>query len=220
LAARIGLRPDDLWVKRDDWLGLGGGGNKLRKLEFLCAHALEELDATVLVTGGATQSNYCRLTAASARRLGLGVVLVLTGDGPAGAAGNLTLDGLFQADVRWAGEVTTDTLDDMVATVADELRGRGFACTLYHGTYVAQIAEVDVASSGAVRIAGSGLPTAVSACLRLPAPVSQWAVSAMRSRSGPISAPHHTVLLVPRVTSTTISGLPPSSAAASEKALQ
>ena len=67
LAARIGLRPDDLWVKRDDWLGLGGGGSKLRKLEFLCAHALEELGATVLVTGGATQSNYCRLTAASAR---------------------------------------------------------------------------------------------------------------------------------------------------------
>jgi len=81
--------------------------------------------ATVLVTGGATQSNYCRLTAASARRLGLGVVLVLTGDGPAGAAGNLTLDGLFQADVRWAGEVTTDELDDVVAVVADELRSRG-----------------------------------------------------------------------------------------------
>jgi len=125
LAARIGLRPDDLWVKRDDWLGLGGGGNKLRKLEFLCAQALEELDATVLVTGGATQSNYCRLTAASARRLGLGVVLVLKGDGPARAAGNLALDGLFQADVRWAGEGTGDALDDVVAAVADELRARG-----------------------------------------------------------------------------------------------
>src|SRR5207302_7400708 len=73
----------------------------------------------------ARQSNYCRLTAASGRRLGLGVVLVLTGDGPAGAAGNLTLDGLFQADVRWAGEVTADGLDEMVATVADELRSRG-----------------------------------------------------------------------------------------------
>jgi L-cysteate sulfo-lyase len=125
LAARIGLRPDDLWIKRDDWLGLGGGGNKLRKLEFLCAHALEKLDATVLVTGGATQSNYCRLTAASARRLGLGVVLVLAGDGSAGAAGNLTLDGLFRADVHWAGEVAGDALDDIVATVADELRSRG-----------------------------------------------------------------------------------------------
>ncbi len=50
------MRPDDLWIKRDDWLGLGGGGSKLRKLEFLCAHALEELGATVLVTGGANSS--------------------------------------------------------------------------------------------------------------------------------------------------------------------
>jgi L-cysteate sulfo-lyase len=119
------LRPDDLWVKRDDWLGLGGGGSKLRKLEFLCAHARAEQGATVLVTGGAAQSNYCRLTAASARRLGLGVVLVLKGDGPAGAAGNLALNGLFQADVRWAGGVAADALDDVVAAVAEELRSRG-----------------------------------------------------------------------------------------------
>jgi D-cysteine desulfhydrase len=82
LAARIGLRADDLWVKRDDWLGLGGGGNKLRKLEFLCANAVER-GATTLVTGGAAQSNYCRLVAAAARRLGLGVVLVLKGEGRA-----------------------------------------------------------------------------------------------------------------------------------------
>src|SRR5207244_5504922 len=62
---------------------------------------------------------------ASARRLVLGVVLVLHGDGPAGAGGNLALDGLFQADVRWAGEVTVDALDDVVAVVAEELRSRG-----------------------------------------------------------------------------------------------
>jgi len=49
------LRPDDLWVKRDDWLGLGGGGSKLRKLEFLCAHALEELDATVGTYAGSRE---------------------------------------------------------------------------------------------------------------------------------------------------------------------
>jgi 1-aminocyclopropane-1-carboxylate deaminase/D-cysteine desulfhydrase-like pyridoxal-dependent ACC family enzyme len=124
LAERVGLRPEDLWVKRDDWLGLGGGGSKLRKLEFLCAHALEQ-GTTVLVTGGAAQSNYCRLTAASARRLGLGVVLVLEGDGPTGPTGNLALDGLFQADVRWAGDIRGSGLDDMVAAVADELRARG-----------------------------------------------------------------------------------------------
>jgi hypothetical protein len=97
LAERVGLRPDDLWVKRDDWLGFGGGGNKLR----------------------------CRLTAASARRLDLGVVLVLEGDGPAGATGNLALDGRFQADVRWAGDIAGSALEDAVSAVAGELRGTG-----------------------------------------------------------------------------------------------
>lgn len=124
LAEHIGLRRGDLWIKRDDWLGLGGGGNKLRKLEHLCAHAMHQ-GATTLVTSGAAQSNYCRLTAAAARRLGLGVVLVLEGDGHAAGTGNLTLDALFDADVRWAGEVDPRGLDDVVRSVADELRVEG-----------------------------------------------------------------------------------------------
>jgi D-cysteine desulfhydrase len=111
-------------VKRHDWPGLGGGGNKLRKLEFLCANAVER-GATTLVTGGAAQSNYCRLVAAAARRLGLGVVLVLKGEGPGGATRNLTLDGLFQADVRWAGDVAASALDGVVTAVAGELQARG-----------------------------------------------------------------------------------------------
>jgi L-cysteate sulfo-lyase len=119
LSERIGLRRNDLWIKRDDWLGLGGGGNKLRKLEHVCARALAG-GATTLVTGGAAQSNYCRLTAAAARRLGLDVVLVLERAEREGATG-LALDGLFGADVRWAaGE-----LDEAVTAVADELRAAG-----------------------------------------------------------------------------------------------
>lgn len=31
-----------LWIKRDDVTGLGGGGNKLRKLEFLLAVARDQ----------------------------------------------------------------------------------------------------------------------------------------------------------------------------------
>ena len=76
LAQWLGLRAGDLWIKRDDWLGHGGGGNKLRKLEHLCGEAVAA-GATTLVTSGAAQSNYARLTAASARRLGLDVVLCL-----------------------------------------------------------------------------------------------------------------------------------------------
>jgi D-cysteine desulfhydrase len=124
LAERIGLDAVDLWIKRDDWLGFGGGGNKLRKLEFLCRDAIDR-GATVLVTTGAAQSNYARLTAASARRLGLNVVLVLAGDGRDAGSGNLTLDGVFGAEIHWAGEVKREELDAVAAQVAEELSQRG-----------------------------------------------------------------------------------------------
>ena len=67
-----------LWVKRDDLTGLGAGGNKARKLEFLCGEALRA-GARSLVTVGAGQSNHCRMTAAAGAVLGLEVHLVLSG---------------------------------------------------------------------------------------------------------------------------------------------
>src|ERR1700754_3778905 len=100
LAERVGLRAGDLWIKRDDYLGVGGGGNKLRKLEHLVGDAVAR-GATTLVTSGAAQSNYARLTAASARRLGLDVVLCRhRGAG----TGNLTLDAIFGAEIVWDGD--------------------------------------------------------------------------------------------------------------------
>jgi L-cysteate sulfo-lyase len=125
LARALGLGQDDLWIKRDDLTGLGGGGNKVRKLEWTCAAALAD-GATVLVTTGAPQSNHARLTAAAAARLGLGAVLVLAGNPESAAgAGNLALDGLLGATVRWAGPVGDQALDAIAAQVADELRRRG-----------------------------------------------------------------------------------------------
>ena len=73
-----------LWVKRDDLTGLGAGGNKARKLEFLCGEALAA-GARSLVTVGAAQSNHCRMTAAAGAVLGLEVHLVLSGDRPGDA---------------------------------------------------------------------------------------------------------------------------------------
>ncbi len=66
----------DLYIKRDDLLGLAGGGNKTRKLEFLVADALAK-GADTLVTCGAVQSNHCRLTLAAAVKEGLKCRLVL-----------------------------------------------------------------------------------------------------------------------------------------------
>ena len=60
----------EIWIKRDDCTGLATGGNKTRKLEFLMAEA-QELNADVVLTCGATQSNHARQTAAAAARLGM-----------------------------------------------------------------------------------------------------------------------------------------------------
>ena len=59
-----------VWVKRDDMLGLFPGGNKTRKLEFLVADALAQ-GADTLITVGAPQSNHCRITLAAAVKEGL-----------------------------------------------------------------------------------------------------------------------------------------------------
>ena len=55
----------NIWIKRDDMLGLFPGGNKTRKLEFLMADALAQ-GADTLITCGAPQSNHCRITLAAA----------------------------------------------------------------------------------------------------------------------------------------------------------
>jgi D-cysteine desulfhydrase len=68
------LSPDgqgpNIWIKRDDMLGLFPGGNKTRKLEFLMADALAQ-GADTLITCGAPQSNHCRITLAAAVKEGL-----------------------------------------------------------------------------------------------------------------------------------------------------
>jgi D-cysteine desulfhydrase len=66
LAAAVGLAADALWMKRDDLSGLGGGGNKVRKLQYTCAQALAA-GATTVITSGAPQSN--QVTVAEAEHL-------------------------------------------------------------------------------------------------------------------------------------------------------
>ncbi|HDL17783.1 MAG TPA: D-cysteine desulfhydrase [Bacteroidetes bacterium] len=66
----------EIYIKRDDLLGLTGGGNKTRKLEFVVADALAQ-KADTLITCGAVQSNHCRLTLAAAVKEGLKCRLVL-----------------------------------------------------------------------------------------------------------------------------------------------
>lgn len=124
LAAALGLKNDDLWIKREDLGGLGAGGNKLRKLEWTVGAALAD-GADTLVTLGGPQSNHCRLTAAVGARLGLQVVLVLSGGQNGPRSGNVALDGLFGAQVHWAGEVSFPELAEVAAGITEQLRAAG-----------------------------------------------------------------------------------------------
>ncbi len=87
-----------IWVKRDDLTGSVLSGNKVRKLEFNIAQALDE-GCDTLITCGGLQSNHCRATALLGAQLGLTVHLVLRGEPGVEADGNLLLDYLAGARV-------------------------------------------------------------------------------------------------------------------------
>lgn len=95
----------EIWVKRDDCTGMAGGGNKMRKLEFLVADA-QANGADTLITQGAVQSNHARQTAAVAASLGMACHIILeeriadTDDDYAGS-GNVLLNRLFGASLQY-----------------------------------------------------------------------------------------------------------------------
>ena len=88
-----------IWVKRDDLTGSVLSGNKVRKLEFVVAKAIEE-GCDTLITCGGLQSNHCRATAVVGAQLGLKVHLILRGELQTSSDevdGNLLLDQLLGA---------------------------------------------------------------------------------------------------------------------------
>jgi D-cysteine desulfhydrase family pyridoxal phosphate-dependent enzyme len=115
----------EIWIKRDDQTGLATGGNKTRKLEFLLADALDK-NADTLITTGGPQSNHARQTAAAAARAGLRAILALTGQAPAQINGNLLLDELLGAEVRWLGDVSWGDLPARVEEIAAGERQAGY----------------------------------------------------------------------------------------------
>jgi 1-aminocyclopropane-1-carboxylate deaminase/D-cysteine desulfhydrase-like pyridoxal-dependent ACC family enzyme len=90
-----GLR---LFIKRDDAIAFGFGGNKVRKLALVAAHAKAE-GADTLITAGGVQSNHARATAAAAAKLGMRAVLVANGGRPGRLTANALIDDLLGAEV-------------------------------------------------------------------------------------------------------------------------
>lgn len=87
-----------LLIKRDDLTGIGFGGNKLRKLDYIVKDALDG-GYTTLLTYGGPQTNHGRLTAAAAARFGLKSIIMCYGQAPKKATGNLILDRILGAEL-------------------------------------------------------------------------------------------------------------------------
>jgi len=124
LDALVGM---ELWVKRDDLTASGAAGNKIRKLEYLAAEARER-GATTLITCGGQQSNHARATAIVAAELGFRAVLLLRTANPAEpppAVGNLMLDYLVGAEVRFITPAEYREREALMAELARELTARG-----------------------------------------------------------------------------------------------
>ena len=117
----------NIYIKRDDCTGLGTGGNKTRKLEFLIADAIDK-GANVVITQGAVQSNHARQTAAAAAKHGLGCEILLENrtestDRDYMVSGNVFLDRLFGANVSHFEKDTN--MDEAMAGKAMELEAEG-----------------------------------------------------------------------------------------------
>ena len=108
----------NIYIKRDDQTGTEISGNKIRKLEFSVGEALEN-NCDYLITCGGIQSNHARATAAVAAKLGLGSYLVLRGDEKEEAEGNLFLDKMLGANIRF---VTSEEYKNHRTKIMEDIR--------------------------------------------------------------------------------------------------
>ena len=118
------LNGPKLYIKRDDLTDAALGGNKVRKLEYILADAIEKGCDTIITTGG-PQSNHARITAGVCAKLGLRCVLLLSGDKNNALDGNLLLDKIFGAEVRFAGTWDFDKIMTMMEELAKHLAKKG-----------------------------------------------------------------------------------------------
>lgn len=121
LLMRLGGGPR-LYIKRDDAIPFGFGGNKVRKLALVAARAVTD-GADTLITAGGVQSNHARATAAAAAKLGLRAVLVANGEPPERLTANALLDELLGAEVVYVP--SREDRAPMILQVAERLRSEG-----------------------------------------------------------------------------------------------
>ncbi len=119
----------NLFIKRDDQTGSELSGNKIRKLEYLLKHAIDNNYDTLITTGG-IQSNHCRATAVAATMLGLKCELLLrSGDNPK-IEGNYFIDRLLGAGINFCNaDEYRDSRDEIMNKIGERLfKERGSKC--------------------------------------------------------------------------------------------
>ena len=124
LSALLGGGPR-LFIKRDDAIPFGFGGNKVRKLALVGARAQAD-GADTLITAGGVQSNHARATAATAAKLGMRAVLVANGAAPE----RLDRERAARRAARRRGRLRRRRASDRAPAmleIAERLRARGTA---------------------------------------------------------------------------------------------
>jgi len=120
LGESIGL--DKLWIKRDDLTGHSFGGNKTRKMEFVLGDARASKADTIVTVGG-LQSNHCRQTAVVCAKAGFRCILLLAGEEPETYTGNLLLESMLGAEIKFFPDEHLITmhsrLDEVIETLKD-----------------------------------------------------------------------------------------------------
>ncbi|NLN83136.1 MAG: pyridoxal-phosphate dependent enzyme [Firmicutes bacterium] len=116
---------DNLYMKRDDSMLLGLGGNKLRNLEYWLAQAKKE-GADLIIAAGGLQSNQCRLTAAACAKLNLNCRIYHNDQKPEKLEGNLLLNDLLGAQAVFLGAISEEERNIQVAQEVNRLREQGF----------------------------------------------------------------------------------------------
>ena len=172
LARELGL--GRLLIKRDDLTGLAFGGNKARNLEFRLAEAVQQ-GADVVIAGLEAQSNSARMTTAAANVLGMRTILILRSDRDWGWQGNLLVDRLLGAEVRFIQTEDRATasvqMDRVLRETAEEVRrGGGRPYVMNHaGAFAVGSALAYVLSSLEIveqvsSVTGGAEPTHVYMC--------------------------------------------------------
>lgn len=122
LSQKLGV---NLWMKRDDLTGdIVTGGNKIRKLEYILADALNKGADTILTTGG-LQSNHAKITSALAIKLGLKPILLLNGTEPKIKKANLLINEILGAEIRYIDAKNQKEMNKALEMVAMELKREG-----------------------------------------------------------------------------------------------